>query len=229
MLNILAATTRSRVIVNREMIRDAAEQSGLIVEVESRQYSELLDAYRAAFQKASSSADYERFIVKYRDADPENLVPVAEKRKQAAIKQKEQEAEFSRTQIYREAFRTAQSSVELDAFIKKYQDNDPEALVPKAKVMQNMVLRREDANRKREEADERLRIETFRKGIVSFRQNLQVGDESHCGLVEVKKPVAKVQTMIGEHWLKIEQLYPENKAACRFINGAYQQPGGLPL
>lgn len=58
-----------------------------------------------------------------------------------------------------------------------------------------------------------------------FRKALQVGHDSHCGLViEVKPPIAKVQAMIGEVWLKIEQLYPKGKQNCRWHNGVYQDP-----
>jgi TPR repeat protein len=63
------------------------------------------------------------------------------------------------------------------------------------------------------------------KAADEFRKTLKVGSDSHCGLViEVKPPIAKVQTMIGEVWLKIEQLYAQGKANCRFRNGVYQDP-----
>jgi TPR repeat protein len=59
-----------------------------------------------------------------------------------------------------------------------------------------------------------------------FRRQLAVGNDSHCGLiVEVKGPIAKVQTMIGEMWLKVDQLFPQGQESCRFRNGVYQDPG----
>lgn len=59
-----------------------------------------------------------------------------------------------------------------------------------------------------------------KKIIQDFRVSLKEGDTTHCGLVvEVKQNIVKVQTMIGEHWLKRSQIYPEGKMACRFING----------
>ena len=59
----------------------------------------------------------------------------------------------------------------------------------------------------------------------SFRKSLHVGSDSHCGLViEVKYPIAKVQSMIGETWLKVSQLYPKGGRDCRFLNGVYQDP-----
>jgi hypothetical protein len=59
-----------------------------------------------------------------------------------------------------------------------------------------------------------------------FQSSLKVGSDTHCGLViEVRRPIAKVQSMIGEVWLKVEQLYPAGKQQCRFVNGVYQDPG----
>jgi TPR repeat protein len=64
------------------------------------------------------------------------------------------------------------------------------------------------------------------KVATDFRSTLKVGSDSHCGLViEVKPPIARVQSMIGEVWLKIEQLFPQGKQDCRFVNGVYQDPG----
>ena len=58
-----------------------------------------------------------------------------------------------------------------------------------------------------------------------FRKTVKVGDDTHCGLaIEVKTPIAKVQTAIGELWMKIAQLYPARAAPCRFVNRIYQEP-----
>jgi hypothetical protein len=56
-----------------------------------------------------------------------------------------------------------------------------------------------------------------------FRTNLVAGVKSHCGLVvEVKPPIAAVQTDQGLHWFRVEQLYPVGiEATCRFFNGQY--------
>lgn len=57
-----------------------------------------------------------------------------------------------------------------------------------------------------------------------FRKNISIGDDSHCGLViEVKKPIVKIQTVSGEKWFKIKQLYPKGARPCRFINGQYSE------
>lgn len=61
--------------------------------------------------------------------------------------------------------------------------------------------------------------------VEAFRNSVRIGSESHCGLVvEVKRPVAKVQSMIGEVWLKVSQLYPKGAADCRFVNKVYVEP-----
>lgn len=75
-----------------------------------------------------------------------------------------------------------------------------------------------------EAAVERIRIADRNKEVVRFRPTLKVGDETHCGLViEVKKPIIKVQTMAGEKWLKINQIYRAGSAPCNFVNGVYQE------
>jgi hypothetical protein len=59
----------------------------------------------------------------------------------------------------------------------------------------------------------------------NFRRALKIGDESHCGLVvEIQRPVAKVQAMIGEVWLKVEQLHPKGYEKCHFHNNVYVDP-----
>jgi hypothetical protein len=61
--------------------------------------------------------------------------------------------------------------------------------------------------------------------VAQFRRTLQVGDDSHCGLVvEVKGPIAKVQAMVGEVWLKVDQLYRKGSQSCRFVNNVYVDP-----
>lgn len=45
--------------------------------------------------------------------------------------------------------------------------------------------------------------------ILRFRKHLKVGDRTLYGLViEVKRPIAKIQTVNGEQWFRIEALLP---------------------
>lgn len=63
------------------------------------------------------------------------------------------------------------------------------------------------------------------KAAELFRQQAQPGDESHCGLIiEMKRPIAKVQLAQGEVWMKVSQLYPVGEATCHFVNGRYMEP-----
>ncbi len=58
-----------------------------------------------------------------------------------------------------------------------------------------------------------------------FRQTLSTGAETHCGMIiEVKKPIVKIQTMDGEKWFRAEQVFPPHTAPCRFLNHVYQDP-----
>jgi hypothetical protein len=43
-------------------------------------------------------------------------------------------------------------------------------------------------------------------------------------VIEVKTPIAKVQTAVGELWMKVAQLYPAHTLPCRFVNRVYQNP-----
>lgn len=49
------------------------------------------------------------------------------------------------------------------------------------------------------------KIETEK--VSTFQSNLKIGDQTTDGLViEVKRPIAKVQTPKGEKWFRIEEL-----------------------
>ena len=141
---------------------------------------------------------------------------------------------------YTKEFSAAQSSEQLQAFINRYRNDDPDGLVTKAESSfgarveqeriesERRVLEAELARQRQEREAERAqqersrRDEQARERAAQFRQSLQPGDQSHCGLViEVKKPLVKLQTMIGEYWMRIEQVYPAGNHDCRFINGQY--------
>jgi hypothetical protein len=59
----------------------------------------------------------------------------------------------------------------------------------------------------------------------TLRQHLAIGDQTHCGLVvEIRRPIVKVQTKLGERWLKIDQLHWPGDAPCNFRSGEYLDP-----
>ncbi|VAW76832.1 hypothetical protein MNBD_GAMMA12-2586 [hydrothermal vent metagenome] len=68
-------------------------------------------------------------------------------------------------------------------------------------------------------------VAKLRTSVLRFRRKLKVGDYSHCGLVvAVNKPVAKLQTAMGEHWLRIDKLYPKRAMPCKFVDNKYIDP-----
>lgn len=115
-------------------------------------------------------------------------------------------------------------------FIKTYQDNDPERLVAKARK-QLPIIEAQEAKLAALKRKEIVRKDAeFRGTVTAFRRTVRVGNDSHCGLViELKRPLVKVQTIAGERWFKISQIYPAGMASCNFFNNTYQEPIGLPL
>jgi hypothetical protein len=134
---------------------------------------------------------------------------------------------------YTQAFSAAHSSQQLQGFIDRYRNYDPDGLVTEAQSLLPTRLEQEQADsekrmlatavaREQEQQERSRRAAELRTRTDHFRQALQPGDDSHCGLVvEVKKPLVKLQTMIGEYWLRIDQLYAAGDHDCRFLNGRY--------
>jgi hypothetical protein len=60
--------------------------------------------------------------------------------------------------------------------------------------------------------------------LPAFRRKLKSGDDSNCGLiVERKGDIALVETMLGQKWLKVTQLYVAGMRGCTFVNGVLQE------
>ena len=50
----------------------------------------------------------------------------------------------------------------------------------------------------------------YRTQVDSFRASLKPGDRTDQGLViEVKAPIVRVQREKGDHWLRVEELFPQ--------------------
>ena len=50
----------------------------------------------------------------------------------------------------------------------------------------------------------------YRTQVDSFRASLKPGDKTDQGLViEVKAPIVRVQRAQGDHWLRVEELFPQ--------------------
>jgi len=89
----------------------------------------------------------------------------------------------------------------------------------------------EVAERQRRQKEEAVQAEAarqkqvaFEKQLPQFRRKLKSGDDSNCGLViERKSDIALVETMIGQKWLKVSQLYIPGMRGCTFLNGVLQE------
>lgn len=198
--------------------------------------------YRAHFLGIKDSDDpqvWGEFVKKYEGKDPEGLVPRAIAKIEAI--------HLARYRDEYEKIKDSAKLADLRRFIARHEEKDPDGLVRiiAAKIEDIMLARyRDDYARLRDSADIpalRSFADKHRRddpdGVVpsveariavvvrDFRANLAGGETSHCGLViEVKDAVVKLQTIVGEHWLKTSQIYPENAAPCRFFNNVYQAP-----
>ncbi len=101
-------------------------------------------------------------------------------------------------------------------------------IFPDRATFENEVKRQEAsrvAERKAEERESKLRQareSQERAYAAQLRKKLSVGDETHCGMViERKGSIVKIQTIAGEKWLKMTQIYPPGMRGCRFYNGQY--------
>ena len=116
---------------------------------------------------------------------------------------------------YRASFKKAKSVNDYAVFIITYEDDDPDNLVPKAT---HLSVRTEIAEQKQQELKAKKRSQ-------DFRAKLKVGDKTHCGMVmEIKMPLIKIQTVVGDKWFKVDKIYPPGEANCRFVNGVYEEP-----
>ena len=56
-----------------------------------------------------------------------------------------------------------------------------------------------------------------------WRKHVVLGSDTHCGMiVDMRLPLVKVQTTIGEKWFKLGELEPPGSTSCNFANGVYQ-------
>ena len=82
----------------------------------------------------------------------------------------------------------------------------------------------EEERNKNVAANKKIELDLLKINTLIFRKSLKSGVSSNCGLViEVKPPIVKIQTQIGELWIRLDQSYPPD-VGCRFVNGVYQPP-----
>lgn len=107
---------------------------------------------------------------------------------------------------YRSNFKAAKTSEDFEVFIVSYEYDDPDKLVPKAIIKYNQLLAKRGLEALRKaESDKR----KCNEQLATWRHSLKIGDQTNLGMViEIKKPILKVQTFLGERWFNINQLYP---------------------
>ena len=125
-------------------------------------------------------------------------------------------------------------TVDLKSYEKQLSEPIQQARA-KQKIIDERLKRASVRKEQERQALEKVRLEQVERDrakarkekmltINRFRNNLKEGDQSHCGLViEVRKTVVQIQTLIGPHWLKRDQIYPIGEARCNFVNGVYQE------
>ena len=70
--------------------------------------------------------------------------------------------------------------------------------------------------------EQRQRIES---AAAALREDIGLGTETHCGMVvQLRESLVEVQTVVGQRWFRLNQLYPPATLECRFINGQYVEP-----
>ncbi|WP_150102587.1 hypothetical protein [Gallionella capsiferriformans] len=157
-LNLLFGKVRRIMAVDREQILSIADTSGLIDMVEQDRQAAIGEEYHAHFAGATTPNSIKSFVATYQANDPEGLVPQALARMPQALA-RVQQAEIEEC---RSNYLSATTPAKLNSFIAKYQGNDPENIVPRArKRLQDM----EQAAAKNE-ADRLHRLE-----------NKQIGDQ----------------------------------------------------
>lgn len=82
---------------------------------------------------------------------------------------------------------------------------------------------RQKSENERQRKAEAAANEELRKATESLRTGLKRGDDTNCGLViEVKPPIAQMQTASGVQWMRIDAVYPLG-VRCDFNGSGYQK------
>jgi len=127
--------------------------------------------------------------------------------------------------------------------ISKYVDDREQIILQKRQALNAAILEdsvRFSQQRVADESSRLAKLEIIRKNEIErqriapeirkitteFRSKVKLGDESHCGMIiDLRQPLIKVQTKVGEKWFRLEQIYPVGGAPCTFLNNTYQDIG----
>lgn len=172
-----------------------------------------LQRYRSEFKQSTTSDSLKHFIAMYQNNDPDGLVAQAERKLPDVVAKEAADAHIQ----YRQAFESASSKSDLEAFIGKFQGNDPDHLVPKAQLKLKSIIAKQDAEERQ-----------AREELAKWKNGLQVGDDTNCGeVLELRRGLVKVNFPVenygNEHWIK-KSLILKPGAGCQFVNGNYVPP-----
>lgn len=185
-------------------------------------------ARQTRFDQADTVEKILAFMERYKNDDPDGLVPRAE----AKIPDIEKTARARQLAQYRNQFQEARTSADFRVFIERYASDDPERLIPRA--TQRLGAAEAEVHRKSAERDEHDRkakvaeMERQRReaaNLASWRTRLKVGDDTFCGpVIEVRQPMIKIAVRAqlpgyaSEIWLKTTEVFPSN-VSCANRNG----------
>lgn len=147
--------------------------------------------------------------------------------------QKAEEIHSRQLDIYNRDYDNAKTSADYDEFIKTYKNFDPLNKLNLAKISRERIYQEEEKERvalhEAKELNRKAEMKRLSEKIEKFRKSLRIGDFSNCGLVvNIRENVIQVQSMIGETWIKIDNVYPSG-IECKFFNNVYVPPAGMPL
>lgn len=217
-VNAVFGTARSVVEVNAGRVFTAVAASHAIEVAHQNVDYHIEELLRGA----ASTEMFDRQVAKY-------IAFLSPEVRDGQIPEIRKQVEARQLAVYRKDFETARTAGELRAFATRYAGTDPDGLVAIATSRAGEI---EDRNRaaaaeteKRRQVAAAADASQKHSQAVAFRKTVQVGSDTHCGLVlAVKGPIAEVQAPIGQVWMKISQLYPAGLARCDFYNGSYQEP-----
>jgi hypothetical protein len=158
--NVMASPTLER--LNSFILRYASiDPDSLIKEAHQALAKAELTEAKAELTAASGISRLEAFIAKYPSAEFAGLVDDA-KEKIISIK-------ASALAEYREEFQSAKTVQDFEAFIQLHSQDDPDGLVPKARLSLNRLLKLQEEAQRREAAAREMKL-------VAWRKSLKIGD-----------------------------------------------------
>jgi hypothetical protein len=133
-VNVFVGTVQKRMVIDQEAVLAAAKTTGLAGIIETRLYKE----YRDAYENSVTGSHWRAFIARYKESDPDNLVPSAQK----SLAQAEQhEAAHQARAEKRHAVAVKQNAAALEAWRTKVKTGDTCWVGPRDVGGMNVMMR----------------------------------------------------------------------------------------